>query len=281
MTYEIVQPIQLHPTHNENIFTDHFLQTHHIFKPHIYLSDLARLISDPRVLAKVERNPSLRAAVFSNPFLAEEISHSPSLLNMLASNPALLSAVISNPKILGIIKENPAILTEILRNPAQSIETILQNISERNKSNKPEENIKNIADNKLIQPQVLNKVEKPIVTMTKIPLATKEAIAKVDLKIPINILNVKTIEGKVQAKIPLIQRQNARIYIDPKTLALHPSLLILLGAAAFSASRTKITSKQEELETQSERQVTMLEEPNPIHEVEEASEVHLMKETIA
>ncbi len=276
-----VPPVHSPLIHGENIFMDHFLQIHHIFKPHIYLSDLERLISDPRVLAKVESHPFLRSAILSNPFLAEEISHSPGLLNMLASNPALLSAVISRPGILRAIKENPAIIEEILRNPTQSIETILQNISERNKSNRLEENIKNIAEKKPVQPQVLHKLEKSIIVMTKVPLAIKEAIAKVGLKIPINVPNIKIIEGKIQAKIPLIQKQNAGIYIDPKTLAMHPSLLILLAATAFSASRTKIASRQEELETQSERQLTTLQEPSPIHEVEEANEVHLMKETIA
>jgi len=279
-----VPPIHSPLIHSEDIYMEHFLQTHHIFKPHIHLSDLARLISDPIVLAKVESNPSLRAAILRNSFLVEEISHNHVLLNMLARNPALLSAVISNPGILRAIKESPAILAEILKNPTQSIKTILQNISERNKLNQPERNIKSIAEKKPTQSQVLHKSEKPIVVMTKVPLVIKEAIAKVGLKIPINVPNVKIIEGKVQAKIPLIQKQNAGIYIDPKTLAMHPSLLVLLAATAFSASRTKIISisgNPEELETQSERQLDTLQEPSPIHEVEEASEVHLMKESLA
>ena len=277
-----VSPVHSPFIQRENIYMDHFLQAHHIAGPYIHLSDLARLISDPRVLAKVERNPSLRAAILSNTFLAEEISHSPALLKMLVSNPALLSAVISNPGILRVIKESPAILAEILRNPAQSIETILQNISGRNKSNQLEENMKNIANKKPAPSQVLYKSEKPNILTTKLPLETRKTTSKASLKIPINIPNVRTIEGKVQAKIPLIQKQSAGIYIDPKTLAMHPSLLVLLAATAFSASRTKITGSQEELETQTERQqLTPLQEPSPIHEVEEASEIHLMKETIA
>ncbi len=272
-----VPPIHLPLIHGENVFVDH-------------LSDLAALISDSAVLAKVERNPSLRAAILSNPFLIREISHNHALLNILASNPALLGAVISNPRILRVIKENPAIVEEILRNPAWSIEMIFQNISERNKLNKPEENMKNIAEKKPTQSQVLRKSEKPVV-MTKARSAIKETIVKVgagERKIPINIPNVKTIEGKVQAKIPLIRKQSAGIYIDPRTLATHPSLLALLAATAFSANRTKIIPMAGNLEdwgigeeTQSETQESTLQELNPVREVEEASEVHLMKETVA
>lgn len=244
-----------------------------------HLSGLAVLIPDPVVLIKMERNPSFRAAILSNPFLIREVSVNHALLNMLVGNPALLDAVVSNPGILRAIKESPAILAEILRNPGQSIETILQNISERNKLNQPERNIKNIAQKKPTLPQVLHTSEKPTVVMTKIPLEIKEAIAKVGLKIPININipNVKTIKGKVQTKIPLIGKQSAAIYIDPKTLAMHPALLILLAATAFSASRTKIASRQEELETQSERQLTTLQEVEQVKEVEEAQEPKLVR----
>ena len=263
-----VSPIHLPLIHGENVFLDHY----------IYLSDLARLIPNPTVLAKVESHPLLRAAILSNHFLAREISYNPALLTMLAKSPELLGAVINNPTLLKIIKENPAIIEEILRNPSQSIETILQNILERKKSTRLGKNIESVAEKKPIQSQVLHKLEKP-----KVPLAIKEAIAKIGLKIPINIPNIKTIEGKIQAKIPLIQRQNGRIYIDPETLAMHPSLLVLLGAIAFSASRTKvipISGNPEEVETQTERQLDTLEQIYPIHEVEKASEVHLMKETI-
>ena len=266
-----VSPIHL-PLHGENVYADHY----------IHLSDLAALIFDHNILARVERNPSLRAAVLSNPFLAEEISHNTALLNLLARNPALLGSVINDSRLLRIIKENPATLEEILRNPSQSIEIVLQNSLERNKLNQPEENIKNIAEKKSTQFKTLNQAEKSPILKPKINLVTKETIAKVNpRKIPINIFNIQTPGSNVQAKIPLIQKQNAGIYIDPKTLAMHPSLLILLAATAFSASRTKVTGNPEELETQTERQLDTLQEIDPIHEVEEASEVHLMKETIA
>ena len=260
--------------HGENVFADHY----------IHVSDLAALISNPIVLAKVERNPSLRAAVLSNPFLVEEISHDSKLLNLLIQNPSLISSILANPKLLTLIKQNPLIISEIVRNFGSSVEEILQNISEGNKPNRPEENIKNITEKKPIQPQVLHKLEKPIVVTNKVSSTIKETIAKAGLKIPISIPTAKTIEGKVQTKIPLSWKQNARIYIDPKTLAMYPSLVALLGAIAFSASRTKIipaSGNSEELETQTERQLTTLQETSPIHEVEEASEVHLMKETIA
>ena len=254
---------------------------------HIYSSTLAALTSDPIVLAKLERNPSFTSTILSNSFLVEEISQNHALLNMLANNPALLSAVISDPRMLTAIKGNTAIMEEVLRNPAQSIETILQNISKRNELIKPEKDMKNTSEKKPAQPQVLHKSEKLITGSNKIRSAVNEAIAKVDFKgekASPNIPVIKNVEGKAQAKIPLIQKQSASIYIDPKTLAMHPSLVALLGAIAFSASRTKIitaSGNSEELETQSERQLDTLQEVGPVHEVEEANEIHLMKETIA
>ena len=59
---------------------------------------------------------------------------------------------------------------------------------------------------------------------------------------------------------------------------------MFLGAIAFSASRTKIITaagNSEELETQTERQLATLQEIDPVHKIEEASEVHLMKGTVA
>ena len=277
-----VTPIHLSLMHGENIFLDHFLQIHHIIKPHIHSSDLSALISNPTVLARVERNPFLRAAVLSNSFLAEEISHSPRLLNILMQNPSLINSILANPKLLTLIKQNPQIISEIIRS-GSSIEEILQNISERNKPNRLDKNIKNITEKKLAQPEVLlHKLEKPIIATNKVLPTIKEMLTKAGLKIPTNIPMAQIVEGKVQAKLPLAWKQNTRIYIDPKTLASHPSLLILLGATAFSASRTKIVSgNQEDLETQSERQLDTLQEIDPIHEVEEVNEIHLMKETIA
>ena len=279
-----VPPVHLSLMHGENVFVDHFLQIHHIIKSHIHSSDLSALISNPTVLAKVERNPFLRAAVLSNPFLAEEISHSPILLNILIQNPSLINSILANPKLLTLIKQNPQIVSEIIRS-GSSIEEILQNILERNKPNKPDENIKNITEKKLAQTQVLlHKLEKPIIATNKVLPTIKEMLTKASLKIPTNIPIAKTVEGKVQAKLPLAWKQNTRIYIDPKTLAMHPSLITLLGAIAFSASRTKIITavgNSEELETQTERQLDTLQEIDPVHEVEEASEVHLMKETVA
>ena len=277
-----VSPVHLSLMYGENVFLDHFLQIHHIIKPHIHLSDLSALISNPAVLAKVERNPFLRAAVLSNPFLAEEISHSPRLLNILIQNPSLITSILANPKLLTLIKQNPQIVSEIIRS-GSSIEEILQNILERNKLNKPDENIKNITEKKLAQPEVLlHKLEKPIIATNKVFPTIKEMLTKAGLKIPTNIPIIKTIEGKTQATIPLIRKPSTVIYVDPKTLASHPSLLILLGATAFSASRTRIVSgNQEDLETQSERQLDTLQEIDPVREVEETSEIRLMKETIA
>ena len=277
-----IQPIHLHLIHGENVFVDHFLQAHHITKSYIHSSDLAALISDAAVLAKVERNPLLRAAVLGNPFLAEEISHSPRLLNILVQNPSIITSILANPKLLTLIKQNPQIVSEIVRS-SSSIEEILQNMSERNKTNSLDKNIKNITEKKLVQSAVLlHKSEKPIIATNKVLPTIKEMLPKAGLKIPTNIPIANTTEGKAQAKLPLIRKPGTVIYIDPKTLASHPSLLILLGATAFSASRTKIVSgNQEELETQSERQLDTLQEIDPIHEVEEISEVHLMKETIA
>ena len=272
-----VSPVHLPLIHGENIFVDHFLQIHHIIKPHIHSSDLSALISDPAVLAKVERNPSLRAAILSNPFLAGEISHSPRLLNILIQNPSLISSILANPKLLTLIKQNPQIVSEIIRNSGSSAETILQNLSETNKLIKPEKNV-NPA-----QLQVLNKLEKAAIPTAKV--SAKKVLVKAGTErkeIPINFPIIKTMEGKTQATIPLICKPGTVIYIDPKTLASHPSLLILLGATAFSASRTRIISgNQEDLETQSERELDTLQEIVPVHEVEEANEVHLMKETVA
>ena len=270
-----VPPIHLPLIHSENIFVDHY----------VHVLDLAALISNPTVLAKTERNPFLRAAVLSNPFLAREISHSPRLLNILIKNPSLISSILANPKLLILIKQDSQIISEIIRNPGSSIEGILQNISERNKPNRSDENIKNITEKKLAQPEVLlHKSEKPIIATNKVLPTIKEMLTKAGLKIPINIPIAKTVDGKVQTKLPLAWKQNTRIYIDPKTLAMHPSLITLLGAIAFSASRAKIitaASNSEELETQSESQQDTLQEIEPIHEVEEASETHLMKKTIA
>ena len=171
-----VPPIHLPLIHSENVFVDHFFQIHHTAKSYIYSSGLSALISNPAVLARVERNPLLRAAILSNPFLAEEISHSPRLLNILIQNPSLISSILANPKLLTLVKQNLHIVSEIIKNSDLSVEAISKKLFEMkpNLVTKDE----NIQINK--KP---HRLEKSIIAAEKIRPAMHNAKGKINPEI--------------------------------------------------------------------------------------------------
>ena len=279
-----VSPIHLALMHGENVFVDHFLQTHHIIKSHVHSSDLSALISNPSILARVENHPFLRAAILSNPFLAEEISYTPRLLNILIQNPSLITSILASPKLLTLIKQNPQIVSKIIRNPGLSIEEVLEKLSEI----KPK--LATRSENVQINKKP-HKLENSTIAAEKVRSAMRNMASKINPEVSKPVETQKQqfskylvpgiFEGKPGAAKSSLVRFIPFLRNNIRELVMNPALLAQLGAIAVTTNKGRIVGNTEELETQTERQLDTLEEIAPIHEVEESSEVHLMKETVA
>ena len=283
-----VPPIHLSLIHSENVFVDHFLQTHHIIKPHIYSSDLSALIPNPTVLAKVERNPFLRAAILSNPSLAEVISYNPVLLDAIVKNPGLLTALISGPGLLSLIYENPFILSEIIKNPNTPVDKILEGLTKKTEL-KLLANFKSIVSVKNIpHPMAISEIAAHRVPTGRAALRAPSVELLETMKQQASqIIQAKILQKSIMPKI-LLPVLRVMFYQNARSLVLNPALLALLGGAAFAANRVRIMPASGslkdigiELETQSERQLDILQGIGPVHEVEDTAEIHLMRETIA
>ena len=249
---------------------------------------LSSLISNPTILARVEANPNLRAAILSNPFLAELISSNSGLLSAIIKSPGLLASLTSSPDILSAIKDNPSILSEIIKNPTLSIESILERLTKKLETISSPKTKNN-------SPQVPRPLDKSTIAAERARPATGallsgvKAVGAESLEIQkqqsSQVLEAKTLQTKVPIRALTIQASKPMTYFDVRLLAINPSLLALLGAAAFTANRGKIISVsgnlkdvEIDLETQSESQVDALQESDQVGGIGEIEQIHSISE---
>ncbi|GEM_PF-3085227 len=247
-------------------------------------SALSFLISDSTILARVEASPYLRAAILSNPWLADEIINSPGLLTAIIRSPGLLTSLISNPGFLSSIKDNPALLAEIMKNPALSIESILERLAKR-----PETNF--LSNTKNDSPQAPHSLDKSIIAAERARPAIRALLSRVKVvgteSIEVQkqqtsqVFETKALEARAPIKALIIPTVKPTAYFDARLFAINPSLLAVLGAAAFTANRGRIIPASGslkdvaiELETQSESQPDAIQELDQVERIGEAGELH-------
>ena len=293
---------QLPVSHNENVKLSNFARLQNNLKPYTtkanklpdldskkpfintttktvkLSSTLSSLISNSAILARVEANPSLRAAILSNPSLVDIITNNPALLTALIKSPGLLTSLTSNPDLLSSIKDNPTL----------SIESILERLAK-----KPETNSSPNTKNNL--PQTPHPLDKSTIAAERARPAIKAVLSRVkavgaeSLEVQkqqaSQIIKAKILEARVLIKTPMIQTLKPAAYFDTRLFAINPSLLALLGAAAFVSNRIKVIPVSGnlkdagvEVETQSESQPDAIQESDQVDGIGEVGEIHSVSE---
>lgn len=251
-------------------------------------SELSSLISNSTILARVEASPYLRAAILSNPWLADEIINNPGLLNAIIRSPRLLTSLTNNSGFLASIKDNPALLSEMMKNPTLSIKLILERLAKKTEI----VFLPNIKTNSPQSPHSLNKSTiaaeraRPVIRVLISKVKTIGAEHEVQRSEISQVFETKALEARVQIKSPMIPALKTApySYFDAKLFAINPSLLAVLGAAAFITNRGRVipgngSLKDEgvELETQLESQPDAIQKIDQVERISEVEELPVLR----
>lgn len=264
------------------------------------------LISNPELLTILEANPSLILLAITNSRFLVLLSKRPVLLRLVAANPKLFFLLLENSDLLALLETKPSLLAMLGKNSellamvtarpellSKKRSSLYETVENKTKLFQALRLIKEsqkkiiINENKLakdfLQSIILTaKAVMALARRTLLLLSRTFAMVKTPLA---TFTNQRKVAGLKPIKVlPLASKLQPNTVTMPNAQALNPALLAQLGAIAITTNKGRIIPMSgdiEELETQSERQLGSLEEIVPVHEVEEATEVHLMKETLS
>ena len=267
---------------------------------------LTNVLSNPMILSFLKARPYLTRIATLYPFLIPLLITRPSLLPILERRVGLLSSLINlNPEFLKmfslkseylpLVQESQSILAATRKMPNLSelqkstnttilgSATFKKNINRNNIVKTNSQNIKEFSDAHLLPLNIIAAAkslsEHPHKITDEIVLA--EALAKVSAP-------SKEKLSLFSKKLSTFVKPSGRIIKDQILQQTNQALLAHLLAVAYVTNKTRIFPSSGaqrdfgyEFETQSETQVEVQEEINPVHMIEEDTEVHLMKETLA
>src|SRR3989338_1342237 len=271
------------------------------------------LINNPALLTILELRPSLIGIAITNPKILYLLAQRPALLALVSANPRLLSLLISNPSLfnllvnrpglLGLIAKSSGLLTQLIANPDlltnKNIPTPLIK-PPKQKTFIPESMefaTRQLTLNKLLLKNkpadkrfVTNQVNANLRTLlsgkrlsrTKIGIVLNEILSTFQ-KLTKNVtVSLRALISGIPVKV-LPAKINLSTITQAQAKTLNPALLAQIGAIAITANKGRVipTSGNPEdwgigLETQSEKQLRVVQEPGPVHEVEEAQEPKLV-----
>lgn len=268
------------------------------------------LMNRPRVLGMVSRHPKLLSLIISHPKFATILESRPSLIGLainnpkilytLASRPDLLSLVSENPKLLAFLKSNPSSLDSLMTKPAllallaKSSGLLDKVIKDSTLLSEKNNEIKKINEATTKFNAMLRVQEDKAKTISLKSYASvfaqrlKMVLQKIILTIrkiliPFQMRIITTEKPRFLKLLSTINKLSLSTIETIKQALLNPALLAQLGGIAVTANKGKViptSGSIQEGETQTETQLKTQEEIGPVHEVEGASEITLLKETI-
>ena len=279
---------------------------------------LAILESRPSLINLAIISPRILQLLAQRPGLLGLVSANPGLLSLLISNPSLLNLLASRPGLLGLIAKSPGLLTQLIANPDlltnKNIHTQLikppvpKTFIPKGKEHIIEQvALKEPLVSKLPIKQVSMRIAKENVrfvenkilsNVQRLVNSTALSLRGLMMKLPPRVYRtfqywqpfLTGIQKSIYAILPkqVLQKIIPNAVTEAQSKALNPALLSQLGTLAVGTSKGRVMPSSGtpedwgiELETQTETQLRSLQELGPIQEIDKASEVTLMKETLS